>query len=59
MRTLQEKIDGMLYERTASSKKPTLLIERELAELRTEDRLTPALVFKDRYALDFPGLRDT
>jgi hypothetical protein len=46
-RTLQEKINGMLYERTALSKKPTLLIEQELAALRTEDRFTPDLVFKD------------
>ena len=58
-RTLQEKINGMLYERTALSKKPALLIEQELAALRTEDRLTPDLVFKDPYVLDFLGLRDT
>jgi predicted nuclease of restriction endonuclease-like (RecB) superfamily len=58
-RTLQEKINGMLYERTALSKKPPLLIERELTALRTEDRLTPDLVFKDPYVLDFLGLRDT
>jgi predicted nuclease of restriction endonuclease-like (RecB) superfamily len=49
----------MLYERTALSKKPALLIEQELATLRTEDRLTPDLVFKDPYVLDFLGLRDT
>jgi predicted nuclease of restriction endonuclease-like (RecB) superfamily len=58
-RTLQEKISGMLYERTALSKKPSLLIQQELAALRTEDRLTPDLVFKDPYVLDFLGLRDT
>jgi predicted nuclease of restriction endonuclease-like (RecB) superfamily len=58
-RALQEKINGMLYERTALSKKPALLIEQELAALRTEDRLTPDLVFKDPYVLDFLGLRDT
>lgn len=56
---VQEKINGMLYERTALSKKPALLIEQELAVLRTEDRLTPDLVFKDPYVLDFLGLRDT
>jgi hypothetical protein len=58
-RTLQQKINGMLYERTALSKKPELLIEQELAALRSEDRLTPDLVFKDPYVLDFLGLRDT
>jgi predicted nuclease of restriction endonuclease-like (RecB) superfamily len=58
-RTLQQKINGMLYERTALSKKPKVLIEQELAALRAEDRLTPDLVFKDPYVLDFLGLRDT
>lgn len=48
-RTLREKIDGMLYERTAISKKPAKLIKNELAALRAEDRLTPDLVFKDPY----------
>ncbi len=45
--------------RTALSKRSARLIERELAALRTEDRLTPDLVFKDPYVLDFLGLRDT
>jgi predicted nuclease of restriction endonuclease-like (RecB) superfamily len=58
-RTLRQKIDGMLYERTALSKKPAKLIEQELAALRQEDKLTPDLVFKDPYFLDFLGLRDT
>lgn len=58
-RMLQQKINGMLYERTALSKKPASLIERELKTLRDEDRLTPDLVFKDPYVLDFLGLHDT
>jgi len=58
-RLLQQKIDGMLYERTALSKKPTKLIEQELKALRAEDKLTPDLVFKDPYVLDFLGLHDT
>jgi predicted nuclease of restriction endonuclease-like (RecB) superfamily len=58
-RVLQQKIGGMLYERTALSKKPARLIEQELATLRKEDRLTPDLVFKDPYILGFLGLRDT
>ena len=58
-RMLQAKINGMMYKRTGLSKKPALLIEQELAALRTEDRLTPDLVFKDPYVLDFLGLRDT
>lgn len=46
-RTLQQKISGMLYERTALSPKPDLLIRKELDALRAEDRLTPDLVFQD------------
>ncbi|GAG99096.1 unnamed protein product, partial [marine sediment metagenome] len=59
VRTLRKKIDGMLYERTAISKKPEELIEKDLAALREEDRLTPDLVFRDPYLLDFLGLKDT
>lgn len=57
-RTLKEKIDSMLYERTAISKKPEKLIKHELAVLREENRLTPDLVFRDPYLLDFLGLSD-
>ena len=59
VRTLRKKIDGMLYERTAISKKPEKLIEKELATLREEDKLTPDLVLRDPYFLDFLGLKDT
>jgi len=59
VRTLRKKIDGMLYERTAISKKPEKLAKKELAALREEDRLTPDLVFRDPYFLDFLGLKDT
>ena len=59
IRVLRKKIDGMLYERTAISKKPEKLIEKDLAALREEDRLTPDLVFRDPYFLDFLGLKDT
>lgn len=46
----------MLFERTAVAKKPEKLIEQELAALRDEDRMTPDLVFRDPYFLDFLGL---
>jgi predicted nuclease of restriction endonuclease-like (RecB) superfamily len=58
-RELGEKIDGMLYERTALSKKPEELIRQELAALRDKDEVTPALVFQDPYMLDFLQLADT
>jgi predicted nuclease of restriction endonuclease-like (RecB) superfamily len=59
VRTLREKIDGMLYERTAISKKPGQLIKKEIKKLREEDKLTPDLVFRDPYFLDFLGLKNT
>lgn len=58
-RTLEKKIGGMLFERTALSKKPAKLAELELKQLREEDKLTPDLVFRDPYFLDFLGLKDT
>jgi predicted nuclease of restriction endonuclease-like (RecB) superfamily len=59
VRTLHAKIGGMLFERTALSKKPAELAKQELAALREEDKLTPDLVFHDPYFLDFLGLADT
>ena len=58
-RTLHDKIQGMLYERTALSKKPDKLIAAELKRLRDDDKLSPDLVFRDPYLLDFLGLKDT
>ena len=58
-RTLHDKMQGMLYERTAISRKPAELVRQELDSLRNDDRMTPALVFRDPYLLDFLGLSDT
>ena len=59
VRTLRERIDSMLYERTALSQKPEETIAQELATLRDAQRMSPALVMRDPYILDFLGLRDT
>jgi predicted nuclease of restriction endonuclease-like (RecB) superfamily len=59
VRTLRRKISGMLFERTALSRKPVELAKQELIKLREEDKLTPDLVFRDPYFLDFLGLKDT
>ena len=56
-RTLEAKIDGMLYERTAIATKPDELIKQELTELRENNVLTPDLVFKSPYFLEFTGLK--
>ena len=58
VRTLRDKIGSMLYERTAISRKPEEVARAELAQLREDDRLTPTLIFKDPYVLDFLGLND-
>jgi predicted nuclease of restriction endonuclease-like (RecB) superfamily len=59
VRTFRQKISGMLFERSALSKKPVELAKQELIKLREEDKLTPDLVFRDPYFLDFLGLKDT
>lgn len=58
VRTLRKKIDSMLYERTAISQKPEETTQRELSLLQKE-QLTPDIVFRDPYILDFLGLHDT
>lgn len=58
-RTLQSKIKGMLFERTALSRKPEEAVRQELAALAAQDQLIPDLVFRDPYFLDFLGLADT
>lgn len=55
-RTLNDKIDSMLFERTAISKKPDNQIQKELKELSDDKKLSPDLVFRDPYILDFLGL---
>lgn len=59
VRTLRTKVGDILYERTAISRKPAKLIKQDLVAMREEDRLTPDLVFRDPYFLDFLGLKDT
>jgi len=58
-RTLDERISSMLYERTALSKLPEKTIELQLRELKEENKMTPELVFRDPYVLDFLELSDT
>lgn len=59
VRTLRERINSMLYERTAISKKPEQTIKNELQQLNETNLITPDLVFKDPYFLDFLGLKDS
>jgi len=59
VRTLQERIDSMLFERTAISKKPEQTIIKDLAVLKSEKQISPDLTFRDPYFLDFLGLHDS
>jgi predicted nuclease of restriction endonuclease-like (RecB) superfamily len=59
VRTFRERINSMLYERTAISKKPEETIQKELEQLGEGGPITPDLVFRDPYVLDFLGLKDT
>lgn len=58
-RTLDKKIDDMLYERTALSRKPEELIKKELDQIQETNLLTPDVVFRSSYFLDTLGLADT
>jgi predicted nuclease of restriction endonuclease-like (RecB) superfamily len=58
VRTLRERIGGQLYLRTAIAKKPDAVISQELSHLREGGQLTPDMVFRDPYVLDFLGLAD-
>lgn len=57
-RTLDEKINQQLYQRTAISRKPDELIKQELDAAKTNNQLLPDLVFRSSYFLDILGLPD-
>lgn len=54
---LRHEIDAMLYERTAIATKPDELVKQELSTLRKEKTMSPDLVFKSPYFLEFAGLK--
>jgi predicted nuclease of restriction endonuclease-like (RecB) superfamily len=58
VRQLQERINSMLFERTALSRKPEDTIRHDLDQLRQEQQISPDLLFKDPYVLDFLDLSD-
>lgn len=59
VRTLRDKVQSLLFERTAISRKPKKLVAQELALLREHEQLTLDLVFRDPYVLDFLRSKDT
>lgn len=57
-RQLLERTQSMLFERTAISRKPEETIQHDLKLLREKERVSPDLLLKDPYILDFLGLDD-
>lgn len=53
VRTLRERIASQLYLRTAIAKKPENIIQSEISHLRAGGQMSPDLVFRDPYMLDF------
>ena len=58
VRILRERIASQLYLRSAIAKQPESVIASELGQLREGGQVTPDLVFRDPYMLDFLGLPD-
>ena len=57
VRQLRNQMDAMLYERTLISRKPEDVIKTELSTVRQGGAISPDLVFKSPYFLDFTGLK--
>ncbi len=57
-RELEGRIDSMLFERTAISRKPEELIQLELDQLVETGIISEEMVFRDPYLLDFLDLKD-
>jgi predicted nuclease of restriction endonuclease-like (RecB) superfamily len=57
-RQLQERINSMLFERTAISRKPEETISHDLEQLRENKQILPDLLLKDPYILDFLDISD-
>jgi len=56
VRVLRKKIQGMLFERTALSKNSDDIIKQELEQIRRTGEITPSIVFRDPYFIDFLNL---
>jgi len=56
VRQLRDKIDTMLFERTAIANQPEETIKSELRKFRDNNEISPEMVFKNTYVLDFLNL---
>ena len=57
-RTLDQKIDQQLFQRTAISRKPEEVIKQELDTAKETNQLLPDMVFRSSYFLDMLNLPD-
>jgi predicted nuclease of restriction endonuclease-like (RecB) superfamily len=57
-RKLRERINSQLFERTALSRKGEQTIRHDLEQLRHEGNVSPELLLRDPYLLNFLGLQD-
>jgi predicted nuclease of restriction endonuclease-like (RecB) superfamily len=59
VRTLKERINSMLFERTSISNKPDETIKNDLELLKKNKVMTEDMFIRDPYILDFLDLKDT
>lgn len=59
VRIFKDRINSMLFERTAISKKPEETIKKDLELLSKHKIMSESLFIKDPYILDFLGLDDS
>jgi predicted nuclease of restriction endonuclease-like (RecB) superfamily len=57
VRVLRDRMNGMLFERTAIAKQPEEVIRQELKQLEKRQPTSSRLFFKDSYFLDFLDLK--
>ncbi len=58
VRTLRERMDSLLFERSAIARQPEQVIRQELVQLGQGGSASPTLFLKDPYLLDFLDLKD-
>ena len=56
VREIRRQKERLFYERTSLSKEPDLIIKKELKEARENQSVSPNMIFKDPYLLDFLNL---
>jgi predicted nuclease of restriction endonuclease-like (RecB) superfamily len=56
VRVLRDRMNSLLFERTAIAKEPDKVIRQELSQLARKEPNSPKLFIKDPYLLDFLGL---